>query len=458
MSTATAQRPTDDTKPATFLGLIPRGVSRYSWLTLLNTWLTWALNVVTFTMVYSLGTVIIEQFHLSPATWGFVVAGYLGIRVLFDLPTTILSDRLGDGFRRKYVWFPLMMLYAVVGSLIAIPQLSGSLWSFCLLLVGVAIGTTASEALGVVATSEWWPREHRGFAVGLHHTGYPVGALVGGVVATGVLVVFGNDGWRLVYLASLATIPFAIWYWYLSTRKHQEEVERHDTEQGLTPSTVEEGEREHVTLRSCIEAMKSREVLILAACGFLFQAMQNVFMTSYPEYLKFVGGFSYAAVASLTVVWAITGAFFQFLWPTISDRIGRKWFIVGAGVIQGAVFLLLPISTGLLGVVLVQLLYGVTLNAVFPLLFSSTADVGGKRTGSALGVVFTSIWLGAVAGTLLASEVLEAGGGFKNADSYRVVYLIMVGFSVLVIVLRLLAKETNPRAARTPAAAPAGSP
>ena len=449
--TATAERPTHDAKPATFLGLIPRGVSRYSWLTLLNTWLTWGLNVVTFTMVYSLGPVIIQQFKLSSATWGFIVAGYLGIRVLFDLPTTILSDRIGPGFKRKYVWFPLMMLYAIGGALIAIPALSGSLLGFCLLLIGVAVGTTASEALGVVATSEWWPREHRGFAVGLHHTGYPIGALVGGVVASGVLLVFGNDGWRLVYLASLATVPFAIWYWYLATKKNQDAVEQHDIEAGLTPSVTED--RERVTLRSCFEAMKSREVLILAACGFLFQAMQNVFTTSYPEYLKFVGGFSYAAVASISVVWAITGAFFQFLWPTISDRIGRKWFIVGAGAIQALVFLLLPISTSLIGVILIQLLYGVTLNAVFPLLFSSTADVGGKRTASALGVVFTSIWLGAVAGTLLAGEVLQAGGGFTNAGSYRVVYLIMVGFSALVIVLRLFAKETHPRSHRIAAGA-----
>ena len=173
-----------------------------------------------------------------------------------------------------------------------------------------------------------------------------------------------------------------------------------------------------------------------------------MFQTSYPEYLKFVGGFSFAAVASLTVVWSITGAFFQFLWPTVSDRIGRKWFIVGAGVIQAVVFVLLPLSTGLVGVILVQLLYGVTLNAVFPLLFSSTADVGGRRTASALGVVFTAIWLGAVAGTLLASEVLQTGGGFGNAGAYRTVYTVMIGFSLLVVVLRLLAKETNPRSAR----------
>jgi MFS family permease len=435
-------------------GLLPVGASRYSWLTLLNTWVTWALNVVTFTMVYSVGSRIIDDFHLSAAAWGWVVAGYLGVRVLCDLPATMLSDRIGPGWRRRYLWFPIMCEYAVVGALVAVPGLSSSLWGFFLLIAGVAVGTTASEALGVVASVEWWPREQRGFAVGLHHTGYPVGALVGGWFAGWVLHTFGDGDWRLVYLSSLATLPFAVWYWFLSSRRNFEEVEAGIRRRGLT-SSVAAG-RERVTLRSCLGALRSREVAVAAVCVFLFQAMQNVFQTTYPEYLAFVGGYSYAAVASMSVVWAITGAFFQFLWPTLSDRLGRKWFIVGAGVIQGVVFLLLPLSTSLAGVVLVQLLYGVTLNAVFPLLFSTAADVAGPRVGSALGAVFSATWLGAVGGTLLGTQLLSSGGGFHSGGAYRTVYHIMIVLSAVIVLARLAGRETNPRGRR--AARTAGKP
>lgn len=432
--------------PQTRWGFLPAGASRYSWLTLLNTWITWALNVVTFTMVYSVGSQIISTFHLSAAAWGWVVAGYLGVRVLCDLPATILSDRIGTGWRRKYLWFPIMCEYAIVGTLVAVPGLSSSLWGFFLLIIGVAVGTTASEALGVVASVEWWPREQRGFAVGLHHTGYPVGALVGGWVATWVLNTFGNGDWRLVYLTSLATLPFAVWYWFLSSRRNFDAVEADIRRRGLTSSVP--SVRERVTLASCLEALRSREVAVAAVCVFLFQAMQNVFQTTYPEYLAFVGGYSYATVASMSVVWAITGAFFQFLWPTLSDRFGRKWFIVGAGVVQGVVFLLLPMSTSLFGVVLVQLLYGVTLNAVFPLLFSTAADVAGTRVGSALGAVFSATWLGAVAGTLLGTQVLSSGGGFHSSGAYRTVYHVMIVLSAVIVVVRLAGRETNPRGLR----------
>lgn len=439
---STAPAPTTPHHARRF-GLLPVGASRYSWLTLLNTWLTWAFNVMTFTTVYVIGARVIDEFDLSAAAWGWILAAYLGMRVLCDLPVTILSDRMGSGWRRKYLWFPIMVWYSVAGALVAVPGLTEELWVYVLLLLFVAVGTTASEALGVVASVEWWPKEERGFAVGLHHTGYPIGALVGGWFAAWVLSTFGDENWRLVYVASLLTLPFAVWYWFLSTRENYEAVQRNTRERGLTRS-VEEDVQDRVTLRSCWEAMKRREVLVAAGCLFLFQAMQNVFQATYPEYLNFVGGYSYAAVASLSVVWAFTGAIFQFLWPTLSDRLGRKWFIVGAGVIQAVVFLLLPVSTSLAGVILVQLLYGVTLNAVFPLLFATTADVSGRRTGSALGVAFSATWLGAVAGTILGTQVLSAGGGFASAEAYRDVYHVMIGLSALVIVIRLLGRETNP--------------
>lgn len=434
----------------TFLGVIPRGVSRYSWLILLNTWLSWAMNAMTFAMVYVLGTVIISTYNLSPVNWGLIVSGYLAVRVLCDLPFSILSDRVGRGWRRKYVWFPMMMLYAITGTLIAIPALSGTLFGYCLLLVGVALGTTASEALGVVTASEWWPREHRGFAVGVHHTGYPIGALIGGSLAAASLAIFGDEGWRMVYLTSLLTIPFALWYWFLATKTHQAAVEQHDREVGLTPSMEEDEEdEERVSFRSCFEALRSKEVLVFAICALLFQAMQNVFQTSYPEYLKFVGGLGAASVAGLSVVWSITGAFFQFLWPTMSDRYGRKWFIVGAGVIQAIVFAMLPFCTTVAAAIGIQLLYGVTLNAVFPLLFSSAADVAGKRTASALGVVFSLLWLGAVVGTLLASVILQSGGGFTHAGAYYAIYYSMLPLCAVIVVLRLLVRETNPVGLRT---------
>lgn len=421
-------------------GIFPKGASRYSWAALINTWITWALNAMVFSLIYALGTVIIDDFDLSPMSWGYVIIIYLAIRVLCDFPISMLSDRLGRGWQRKYVWCAVMMEYVIVGSLIAVPSLSGSLVGFVLLLLGVAIGTTASEAMGVIASVEWWPKEERGFAVGLHHTGYPLGALLAGWFASWVLHVAGPENWRLAYLASLLTLPFILWYWLIATPDHFADVEANTRRRGLTWAFAQGGGK--LSFREALRGLRQREVLIAAVCVFLFQGMYNVFATTYPAYLKFVGGYSYAQVASLSVVWAITGALFQFLLPSLSDRWGRKWFIVGAGVTQAVVFLLMPSFTSVLGVVLVQLLYGVTLNAVFPLLFATAADVSGERYGTVLGAIFTSMWLGAVVGTWLATFVLQEGGGFSSAGAYRVLYGILVVVALGIAALRMLGRET----------------
>lgn len=436
-----------DATPARRLWVLPVGASRWSWLTLGNTWASWALTVVLFSTIYAVGTKVISEFGLSPLAWSGVVMVYLGVRALADLPVTLLSDRFGRGWRRKYVWSAVMLEYAVAGTLIAVPGVSSSLLGFVLLLVGVALGTTASEAIGIVATSEWWPKEHRGFAIGLHHTGYPVGSLIGGWFVAWILSTFGPDSWRLAYFGALAILPFILWYWSISTKKHYDEA-RVDTERsGLTWPVGEEGES-RATLRESLVVFRSGTLWVVMGCTFAFQAMYNVFATSYPIYLNRVGGFSYAEVASLSVVWAITGGFFQFLLPAISDRIGRKWLIVGAGLLQAVVFLVLPHYTSVVGVVLVQLIYGITVNAVFPILFATATDTAGRHSGVALGATLSALWLGAVFGTFFGGVVLQDSGGFDSLVGYSILYGSMVGVSVLIAIARALGRETIPRRER----------
>lgn len=427
--------------------IIPKRMSRVSWETLANTWITWALNVVVFTLMYNIGPVISASYGLDAAQWGWIVAGALMVRVVCDLPFSILSDKLGNGWRRKNVWVPIMGLYSVLGALIAVPGLTHSLLGFCLLLIGVALGTTASEAIGVTATAEWWPREHAGFAVGLHHTGYPVGALIGGWWATWLLNSFGESSWRLTYLAALATIPFAIWYFFLSNPRNYDKVVQHAHRRGLTwaASTTEE----KITFASCFNALKSKEVVIIVTCGFLFQGLLNVYNSSYSQYLNHIGGFSGATVASLSVVWAFTGAFFQFFWPTLSDQIGRKWLLIGAGVCQALAFALLPFATSIAGSIAVQLLYGVTLNAVYPLMFSTCSDISDRHRGSVMGLMFASMWLGGVCGTLFVSYMINIFGGWNSASGYVLAYRISIVLALIIVPLRWGMRETNPRKAES---------
>src|SRR5690606_39726809 len=63
----------------------------------------------------------------------------------------------------------------------------------------VSIGCGVAEPIGVSNTAEWWPKEHRGFAIGAHHAGYPVGAMLSGVVMASIIYYFGPENWRYAF-------------------------------------------------------------------------------------------------------------------------------------------------------------------------------------------------------------------------------------------------------------------
>ena len=74
--------------------------------------------------------------------------------------------------------------------------------------------------INVALVGEWCPREHRGFAVGVHHTGFPLGQF-----ATGALIalVLGVSGWREAFLViPLIGIPIMIAQAIIGTKKHQQ--------------------------------------------------------------------------------------------------------------------------------------------------------------------------------------------------------------------------------------------
>lgn len=76
-------------------------------------------------------------------------------------------------------------------------------------LTGVGVGTALASVNILVA--EYAPARHRGLAIGIVQTGYPLGAMLGGVLAA---MVIPQHGWQSVFLAgalaSAAMIPVAV--------------------------------------------------------------------------------------------------------------------------------------------------------------------------------------------------------------------------------------------------------
>jgi MFS family permease len=377
--------------------LIPRHVHRYAWWSLFATWAIWVINAMDVGFIQVLGPSIVGEFKIDGATMGNYISAIFLLRVFVDFPAAWLSDRVGGGWRRKFVWAPIIVFYAVFSTFSAVHALSATVGMFFLLRAAVNAGSVACETISVSATTEWWSQKNRGFAVGLHHTGYPVGSFLAGQVVAIVLSVYGNENWRYAFWFSMISLPLVWLYCWLSTRDKFEAVQRAIMRAGEQPS-VEDHANEAGDRAPLSAVFANREIVLAAIYPALAVSAYFMFAIAYPLYLAFVGGYSFAQVASYSVVWAITAAIFQFLLPSLSDRIGRKPILVFAGFYAGAVLLLLPYATSGPLVFGVQILYGVVLSAIYPLCFAVCADAAPKgRMATAISMSTTLLWGAAAA-------------------------------------------------------------
>lgn len=443
---------------------IPANAHPYAWSALGVTWAIWLLNAMDFTFVSVLGPSIVTEFEITGSRLGELIALLLLVRVAVDLPISSLSDRLGSGWRRRTLWAPIIVFYAVVSTLTAIKSLSSAVWSFFALRAAVNAGGVACETIGVSTASEWWAKEQRGFAIGLHHTGFPIGSFVAGQIVALVLSTFGNENWRYAFWFSLLSLPLVAAYWWLSRAEHFSDVYRRIDANGLTrPHTEEETVQADLPWWS---VFKSKETVLASMYTMFFIAVFFMFAISFPLYLAFVGGYSFAEVASYSVIWALTGALFQVLLPSLSDHVGRKPILVFAGFYAGVIMLLLQFATNIWMVFGVQILYGVVLNAIYPICFSVCADSAPRgRVATALSVSFSALWLAGAFAVYFTGRLIDLGGGFESESGYLTVFYIMSALSFAAGIMYLVfARETAPvrrqwwRLRRVPTAEEGGAP
>jgi len=138
-----------------------------------------------------LAPVLRDRYHLSLTQIGVLLGGS-GIGALLTfLPWGLAADRLGE------------RLTATVGALGAAAGLAGAAYAsefaglVVLLSISGAFGASANTATARVVTS-WFPREQRGFALGIRQTSVPIG---GFVAALGIPPIADHWGSRAALVA-----------------------------------------------------------------------------------------------------------------------------------------------------------------------------------------------------------------------------------------------------------------
>ncbi|MBK0332411.1 MFS transporter [Brachybacterium sp. MASK1Z-5] len=382
--------------------LVPRAPA-ISWWMLLLTTVAILMTSVDHQILPAVLPEVSQEFGLSPEQAGLINSVYFAGLVAGGIVFGYLSDRIGSGYRRTWTW-NIAMLLAIIGGALTF-GLAGSFLAFLLLRIPMGISRGGSEPVNVAIVAEWWPKEHRGFAVGVHHTGFPIGQFLAGAL---IAIVLGSGNWATAFLViPLLGIPIIIGQAFLGRRRNQATLYRKIEERGQTPPLPELTDRSAAGLWGPVrEALRHANVRWAVVLCFLFLWGEAGVVTFLTTQFKGIGMETSQAIL-VSGASGLTGWIGQVVWGTLSDRLGRKFSIA---------FLILGWTGTLLAMILIHdvvtawiilLAWGLFRNAPFPVVYALLVDSVPRAAGTALGIMIgvalgvSGIFASAVSGVVI---------------------------------------------------------
>ena len=432
------------------LPLFGRIAGTWSWSAMGLLWLIYAMNTNMRQWFSLVQPSLVQEFHLTPAAMG-LYTGLLTMSVgVSGVALSPWLDRGGHGWARKYRHLPIALCYFAFSVLSGINALSASFALLFCFQLAKNLASGIGEASEVTAVAEWWPLERRGFAQGLHHTAFPWGSLLGGLAVSAVFAVFGSQNWRYVFLIlPWLLLPTLFVFWRFSTAERYAAFNADTRRRGLTPPLLEDvdGNALHAAPGAFGRAIANPNILVSSIVSGL--ANFSLYGISFwlPLYLAFVAHYSLAKVATLSVLFTITGGIGQILWGSISDRLGRKYSLVLMFIWLTVAFLLFRFAgSSLAALVAVQLFAGLATNGVYPVLYALASDSSERgAVGIANGLNMGGVVLGGF-GTIVVGEIIELGGGYASDAGFQLSLYFLAGtMAVAAVMIALLTRETAGR-------------
>jgi MFS family permease len=338
----------------------------------------------------------VRTFHLTAftATLTFIAA-FGAVKAITNFFAGTLSDRIG----RK----PVLVAGWLVGLPVPLLLIWAPTWSwivFANVLLGVNQGLTWSTT--VIMKIDLVGPERRGFAMGLNEAaGYGAVALT--ALATGFIAEH----------AGLRPEPFFLGIAYAGL--------------GLTLSTLfvreTQGHARHEELsHDAASATKStREVFVLTSfreralsscsqAGLVNNLNDGLAWGIFPIYFA-RAGLSIDRIGVLVALYPAVWGLGQLVTGALSDRVGRKPFIVGGMLIQAVAIGWIAATSGFVPWALGALALGIGTAMVYPTLLAAIGDVAHPRwRASAVGVY--RLWrdAGFAVGAILAGVIADAFG------------------------------------------------
>ena len=327
---------------------------------------------------------------LSAAAAGLTVSAFTVGRALGSYAAGVAADQVGE--RRVLVAGGL-----ATGAIVAL-AVSTPFAALIVLLAMAGAASAASTPAGGRLVLLAFPRNRRGFALGLRQTGVPLGGLIAAALLPWLAHLYGWR-WSLAVagaIAAAAVIPLVV------TRKHQ------------APSAQPPGPRRSSSLR------RDRTVRLLTIWGCLLISGQYALVAFLALDLHQSAGLALATASLLVAVAQAFGVIGRVGWGAASDRLllhGRKPMMIwltGVALVASLLLFTMPRSAPLAVWSVAAALAGLALIGFQGLWVTMIAEAAGpERAGAATGFGITFVAFAIAASPPLYGLVADLAGSYR---------------------------------------------
>lgn len=337
-----------------------------------------------------------QEFHIAAKT---AILSFIVVFGITKALTNYFAGRLADQLGRKRI--------LVAGWVIATPVPFLLMWApdwdwiiAANILLGASQGLTWSATV-IMKIDLVGPRQ-RGLAMGLNEfAGYF--AVAASALAT---------GWLASHYG-LRPQPFYLGVVYVSAGLLLSVVLVRETRQHVTHEMQMHGEPAEVPSQREIflrTSVKDRNLSSVSQVGLVNNLNDGMAWGLFPLVFA-AAGMSLRQIGMLAAIYPAVWGISQIYTGALSDRIGRKWLIVGGMWVQAAGIMVTALTTEFVHFALAAVLLGVGTAMVYPTLLATIGDVAHPAwRASAVGVY--RLWrdLGYAVGALLAGITADLFG------------------------------------------------
>jgi sugar phosphate permease len=363
---------------------------------------------------------MIRTLDLNRTQGGSILNFYLAAYLILTPFTGNLTDRLGA--RRIIPSFGLLL---GLGALL-MGTVDG-FWTACIFFGLVGAGASAMWTPVLVVVQRWFSPRRRGMALGILSTGYGLGFAAMGWIFPILVEAYS---WRFCWyvLGSAALVMVLLNGGLLRSRPEDmgtsawgSGAERATRDTKPTPP---EGQSRYGSI------LRSPAFWLIGVSYFFAACALYIVTTFMVDYASVELGLGFKTASFLATVHGLSQVAGVLTIPMLSDRIGRRWTLVGSNLFIGLAILGVVVSAGDVVFLYASVgLFGVFYGATWPLYGACAGDHFPQGVmGTVIGAWTPLYGLGAILANFLAGRIRDLTGSFQAAFLLAVLLALAASF------------------------------